>query len=290
MADIAVTQRLVLCESTTPELVRSGQKDRYYHGYLTDIIGDIVEPILPRRYWLEWHREIQLIGEFVYYGLTTGLGNQTLGEEYCNIVEISGNSSPSLWRRLLSVSIQVFGRYALEKSIGYARRLFLNYDVYLSKLAGVFEEAVASANELHLVLFYLLGVYQFASKRLIGIRYKTIRYENIILTNPYEILGWLVLMQLVIRNIKYFWKKYKDNQRSSTSIEEPESPNRAGVSESLRCSLCLECCMTPTTPPCGHLFCWQCIMNWVSDQMQCPVCRNPVLPRQLIALQNFDLE
>ena len=37
-------------------------------------------------------REIHLFCELAYYGLTTGAGTQTLGEEYCDILQVSGVS------------------------------------------------------------------------------------------------------------------------------------------------------------------------------------------------------
>ena len=35
-------------------------------------------------------REIQMACELLYKGLTTGAGTQTLGEEYCDILQVAG--------------------------------------------------------------------------------------------------------------------------------------------------------------------------------------------------------
>lgn len=35
-------------------------------------------------------RETELLAELMYHGLTTGAGVQTLGEEYCDILQASG--------------------------------------------------------------------------------------------------------------------------------------------------------------------------------------------------------
>jgi Pex2 / Pex12 amino terminal region len=37
-------------------------------------------------------RETRLLAELLYYGLTTGAGVQTLGEEYCDILQATGES------------------------------------------------------------------------------------------------------------------------------------------------------------------------------------------------------
>lgn len=35
-------------------------------------------------------REVKLVAELLYAGLTTGVGLQTLGEEYCDIIQAAG--------------------------------------------------------------------------------------------------------------------------------------------------------------------------------------------------------
>ena len=35
-------------------------------------------------------REVKLVAELLYAGLTTGVGLQTLGEEYCDIIQVAG--------------------------------------------------------------------------------------------------------------------------------------------------------------------------------------------------------
>lgn len=37
----------------------------------------------------QWQKEINTLSNFCYYGLTTLLGTQTLGEEYCDLVQIN---------------------------------------------------------------------------------------------------------------------------------------------------------------------------------------------------------
>lgn len=39
------------------------------------------------------------------------------------------------------------------------------------------------------------------------------------------------------------------------------------------CSICLETVSDPGSPPCGHLFCYQCIYKHLESEHFCPLCR-----------------
>jgi len=44
------------------------------------------------KFLLPQHRETAVMGQILYYSLTTGAGMQTLGEEYCDILQVTGQS------------------------------------------------------------------------------------------------------------------------------------------------------------------------------------------------------
>lgn len=48
--------------------------------------------VLGARRQHQWQKEINTVSNFCYYGLTTLLGTQTLGEEYCDLVQINQNN------------------------------------------------------------------------------------------------------------------------------------------------------------------------------------------------------
>lgn len=53
-----------------------------------------------------------------------------------------------------------------------------------------------------------------------------------------------------------------------------------------KCQLCLEA-MPTTTTPCGHLFCWNCLGDWLRTRAQCPFCREHVKPSRIVHLMNL---
>lgn len=257
-------------------------------------------------------------------------GSQTLGEEYCNIVQVGPQQSrkiqhflaPSFVRRTLAILAQLLGPYALEKLLGYLNRRVENRNLplvlssrqyrVLENVLDIAEDLVSTANQLHLALFYIQGVFYQLGKRMTGIRYLAIRYGLTDTTqtsalNTYRLLGWLVVGQVAVKLLKWGWRLYKSRKHST---EQQDMSSREGESSDgeplftvthdsrhsnqesgvqVKCPLCLEVCCDITATPCGHLFCWRCVAEWTRDRLECPVCRSDVEPQTLVALQHFAL-
>ena len=171
-----------------------------------------------------------------YYGLTTIWGSQTLGEEYCNIVQVAptqhqhGNkthfTAPSFLRRTISILVQLLGPYALEKTLGYLSQRVGNRNLplhltnrqytLLENALDFAEDVISTVNLLHLALFYIHGVFYQLGKRVTGIRYLMIRYglANNASSDTYRLLGWLVLSQLALKLLTWAWRLYTLSKQS----------------------------------------------------------------------------
>ncbi|XP_063223057.1 peroxisome biogenesis factor 10-like [Bacillus rossius redtenbacheri] len=53
------------------------------------------------------------------------------------------------------------------------------------------------------------------------------------------------------------------------------------------CPLCLEEVRETSCTPCGHMFCWSCIMEWLQDKRECPLCREALGPSRVVLLRNY---
>ena len=312
MRTMSSSSPMVLRAAGTSELVRTNQKDRYYSSYLGTLLADIINPYIPQRYWVGWQRELELVGELLYYGLTTVRGNQTLGEEYTNTVQVidsplaQGHVVPGTLRRTFAVVLQIFGRYLLEKFLYMFKELAINHRLPVSLSAAQYKvliwiavnaaDVVSSTNQLHLALFYLRGVYYSIGKRIAGIHYLMVQYEHLATpTNPYKLLGILLLLQTLYKLVRVLIKGFETNDASSeeytgdVNINDEKSRSNVGVSTSLKCALCLDACSVPTTTACGHVMCWSCCAEWIREREECPICRTALEPHQLTPLQNFEM-
>ncbi|XP_068604670.1 peroxisome biogenesis factor 10 isoform X2 [Brachionichthys hirsutus] len=99
------------------QLIRSSQKDDYYQAFLRNKAGAALHTLAGSRLWLDWRKEVELLSDFAYYGLTTLSGCQTLGEEYVNIIQVDPGRGriPSRARRGVFVLFRVFCPYLLDK-------------------------------------------------------------------------------------------------------------------------------------------------------------------------------
>lgn len=53
------------------------------------------------------------------------------------------------------------------------------------------------------------------------------------------------------------------------------------------CSMCLNNINSPSCTPCGHIFCWKCILEWLNNENKCPLCREIISPARVVQLMNY---
>ncbi|KAI1820771.1 Pex12 amino terminal region-domain-containing protein [Xylaria intraflava] len=104
-----------------PDIIRAHQKDAYFQGLLTNHLTDLHRRLLGARSAHAWSTESRTLADLLYLCLTTLLGNRTLGEEYCGLVQVEASLSPqgrrlpSIQRRAAYIAGSILLPYGLAK-------------------------------------------------------------------------------------------------------------------------------------------------------------------------------
>ncbi|KAK4129298.1 hypothetical protein N657DRAFT_66869 [Parathielavia appendiculata] len=74
--------------AAAPDIIRAHQKDAYFQGILNNQLSDLHRRLRGARSAHAWAAETRTFADVLYHCLTTLLGNRTLGEEYCDLVQV----------------------------------------------------------------------------------------------------------------------------------------------------------------------------------------------------------
>ncbi|KAL0009624.1 hypothetical protein SO802_011126 [Lithocarpus litseifolius] len=99
------------------EIMRAAEKDDQYASFVYDACRDAFRHLFGTTVAVAYQRETKLLGQMLYYVLTTGSGQQTLGEEYCDITQVAGpyGIPPNPARRALFIVYQTAVPYITHR-------------------------------------------------------------------------------------------------------------------------------------------------------------------------------
>ncbi|KAF1355323.1 Pex12 amino terminal region-domain-containing protein [Delphinella strobiligena] len=230
--------------ASAPDIIRSHQKDTYFQSQLSTHLTSVVRSLRGARFTHIHATDLRTIADLVYLCLTTLLGNRTLGEEYCDIVQLeegtTGVRPAGILRRgayiigtvlvpySLQTALPAFRRKlrsALELSLRRQQRKPTNTKPQKSLAANIQQYILSNLDTLtspspiyalSLAAFYFTGAYYHLSKRLLNLRYIFTRRPSLAeQRGGYEILGVLLLLQLSVQ--AYLHARETLNASSSTA-------------------------------------------------------------------------
>ncbi|CAH2060593.1 unnamed protein product [Thlaspi arvense] len=113
-----------------PEIMRAAEKDDQYASFIHEACRDAFRHLFGTRVALAYQKEMKLLGQILYFVLTTGSGQQTLGEEYCDIIQVAGpyGLSPTPARRALFILYQSAVPYIAERISSRAATRAVTFD------------------------------------------------------------------------------------------------------------------------------------------------------------------
>ncbi|KAJ4344579.1 peroxisome biogenesis factor 10 [Didymosphaeria variabile] len=229
--------RFVYPFATSPDVIRSHQKDAYFSGVLLEQLTSLLRKVKGARYAHTYTSETRVFGELLYLGLTTLIGNRTLGEEYCDIIQVEGESGrlPALARRAAYIVSCVLGPYVLGRILpAFRKRIRAKLEANLKRYGRQHAKAQHHTKEngstkpvstpigariqnyilqnldtitslspvyaLSLATFYFAGSYYHLSKRIWNLRYIFTRHvQESDQRMGYEVLGVLLILQMAVQ-------------------------------------------------------------------------------------------
>ncbi|KAL8679323.1 MAG: hypothetical protein Q9186_004370 [Xanthomendoza sp. 1 TL-2023] len=205
--------------ATSPDIIRSNQKDAFFTSTLTTHLSTILRRLYGQRFTQTHTSELSTFSELLYLSLTTFIGNRTLGEEYCDIIQVQGEDgrAPAVGRRVGYILSCVVLPYVLTRALpAFRARVRMKLEARLREREKTREVTMpvekyvldnlgmitspSPVYALTLAVFYFTGGYYHLSKRVFGLRYIfTKRLAEGEQRVGYEVLGVLLVMQMVVQ-------------------------------------------------------------------------------------------
>ncbi|CAI7593698.1 unnamed protein product [Penicillium glandicola] len=114
--------------ATSPDIIRSHEKDVFLTGSLIQQSQGIVRALRGARYAHTHSDAIKHLTELLYFSLTTAIGNRTLGEEYCDLVQLEDDTLqlPSIGRRVGYILSSILVPWTLQRLLPALRQRIRN--------------------------------------------------------------------------------------------------------------------------------------------------------------------
>lgn len=201
--------------AASPDIIRSHQKDAYFQGVLFERLTSLIRDTYGARTAHSYTSGTRTFSDLLYLCLTTLVGNRTLGEEYCDIVQVEATSLrlPSLLLRAGYILSSVLLPYGVSRWLpAFRRRLRAYLEQTTTKHTWVYRlkqymldniDTLTSPSIIYaigLASFYFTGAYYHLAKRIWGLRYIfTHKLEKHQERSGYEVLGVLLMAQLGVQ-------------------------------------------------------------------------------------------
>ncbi|KAF9886036.1 peroxisome biogenesis factor 10 [Aspergillus nanangensis] len=231
--------------ATSPDIIRSHEKDIFLTSNLVNQAQGIVRSLRGARVAHTYSETIKNLTEILYFSLTTLIGNRTLGEEYCDLVQLEDDTLqlPSITRRAGYIGSSILAPWILQRILpAFRQRLRAKLErsiarqqlkaqqareeikpskakttkqplitkLRIQKYVLEHLDSITSSSPIYalsIATFYFTGSYYHLSKRFWGLRYVfTKKLEENEQRVGYEVLGVLLVLQIAVQGILHIRK------------------------------------------------------------------------------------
>lgn len=208
--------------ATSPDIIRSHEKDAFLTGSLIQQSQGIVRALRGARYAHTHSDAIKHLTELLYFSLTTAIGNRTLGEEYCDLVQLEDDTLqlPSIGRRVGYILSSILVPWALQRLLPALRQRIRNklerniarQQLRAAQQAGLLNKPQFSTTPTKRPLFTKLRIQQYILEHLDSITSLSPIYALSIAT--FYFTGSYYHLSKRLWSLRYvFTKKIEDNEQ-----------------------------------------------------------------------------
>ena len=208
--------------ATSPDIIRSHEKDAFLTGSLIQQSQGIVRALRGARYAHTHSDAIKHLTELLYFTLTTAIGNRTLGEEYCDLVQLEDDTLqlPSIGRRVGYILSSILVPWALQRLLPALRQRIRNklerniarQQLRAAQQAGLLNKPQFSTTPTKRPLFTKLRIQQYILEHLDSITSLSPIYALSIAT--FYFTGSYYHLSKRLWSLRYvFTKKIEDNEQ-----------------------------------------------------------------------------
>lgn len=290
------------------EIIKSNEKDNQIKSILMDQIANLcnsVNSILSMSCLNVSSDIIQDTSNFIFYLCSyKGFFGTTPGENYSGIFKVNTGLKYIILNVLSYTLLKLCIKYIEGIKILQKHEDFRRY--VLEKYLNV-EYLTSTLEELGYIVLFLTGNRSNILQLALNVHYSTrkqIGEGRIISIDGYRALGLMLAVKSLINigktlidiKAKYCNSAYDSMKRqlklrhksdNVKSIKEDKTISKNRQSDKT-CLLCLDIRSNTSSTLCGHLFCWNCIVEYLQLNPKCPVCRSKCLVENVIHLANYE--
>jgi hypothetical protein len=263
-----MNNKLASCEV----ILRSLQKDNEFIDILISKVFEVLEHITDFVRLGVSSSFVEIISKILFYFSVYKLNKKTktVGEEYTNI-----RKNKTILIYILAQSLK---SYLFKK---------------ISEKFNISEEIIDRLEDFQYAYFFINGKFYDLVQFIFGVlNYETVESQNIIDKNSFKLLGYLILGKISLELMIWIKKRYSQNKAKKEedvkkSLKLKNVKHIVDENSESSCLLCLDVRKNSSLTPCGHLFCWECIISYLQTKPACPFCRHECFPQNVIYLQNY---
>ena len=277
------------------QIFRSLLKDKTYSKLLLKQVEEVVTTLLGPQNATRYKVETEAIVELCYEFLARNARKQTLGQEDCDLLPMvhpEGHVPSNLHVGML-ILFKIGFPYAAEKLSTSSNSFSLLGRQVRPDLQKKVSSLILGAEQACLILFFISGFFPQLGHRLSKLTFYT--YDEVGKQRKgeghYKLLGLLLAVSTVSGMIGRALKVVKEEGEKDSEVPKAASGKDEGGAATAekpehetKCPLCLSNLESSASTPCGHIFCWSCILDWCNRKQECPLCRANADARDLVCM------